>query len=424
MTAPAYPNPGPGGPSTLPVIQWFMDHCGSLQGLTAAKLTMVTDSWFVEPADGQKDCNGNALTGFDDPENQLPNELVAGAISPWMAKPKGSGTTAPGDGYQHAAKLTIRCQIQYTGDDTDPNFDFSTWINNDPAGQWFFVTIMATDATTQTYQKPISETNAEQPPAGMAEYIYTALSLLHYEGEFPIKEQECSGGMQVGNVLNLTGGRAEWATMLAQIQKVSENIDDGETTASVGPPKQLGPAELLTLIRSWRNLAGVEEGFDGRATASNDACSGSDGIGQGPAFNGDTPPPTVTPGDFQLSDLGGGNLGIYSGTVKDTTTGGVSWVPAGLTLGQYTAEPVSGSDAAAWLVISYDEAQPPNITSVSYDSGPTTPDSISGTLYFEIGRFSISGGKITILTSPVGSLNFAAWFVWATSPAVYDAECA
>jgi len=127
--------------------------------------------------------------------------------------------------------------------------------------------------------------------------------------------------------------------------------------------------------------------------------------------------------DFQLNDQGGGNLGIYGGTVSDTTAGGAVWTPSGLTAGQFTAEPVGGGDSAAWLVISYNEASPANITSVTFDTGSVVPVNESGTLYVPLGSFTVGGGKITVTSSPVGSQVFDAWRDWFASPVAYSAEC-
>ncbi|MGB8356325.1 MAG: hypothetical protein WCD79_20670 [Chthoniobacteraceae bacterium] len=435
VTTQSIPQSNGDGTGTGALIQWFANHVPSLKRLTLSKLEMVQNSWFADMDDGgtdgsgQKDVNGNTLTSFATSDlSDLPRELVTGSIAPWMAKPGkpgGGGTTIPTDGYVHAARMTIACQIEYNGtlDDDAANYYLSNWINNTPGGTWFYVTITSTDAITQTYQKPISETNAETPPAGLAEYVYNALAQLHQEGDFPIKEQECSGAMQVGMGLNLTGGRAEWAGMQAQIQRVVEDLDAGTTTASVGPPKHLSPSELLDLLRSWRTV-NQQEGLDPRSTGTNDGnTGGSDGIGPAPSTDNSTPPAPATFVDFQLSDQGGGNLGIYGGTVSDTTSGGMAWVPSGLTVGQFTAEPVDGSDSAAWLVISYTEELPANITAVTFDTGSSVPRNESGTLYVPLGSFTISGGKITITSSPIGSQVFDAWQAWFFYPATYSAEC-
>jgi len=56
-----------------------------------------------------------------------------------------------------------------------------------------------------------------------------------------------------GLLLNLTGGRADWATMAAQIQRVEENIDLGQTRIVVGRRSISGRRT------SWRGLRANRE---------------------------------------------------------------------------------------------------------------------------------------------------------------------
>jgi hypothetical protein len=98
-----------------------------------------------------------------------------------------------------------------------------------------------------------SETEAEPVPTGLAQAIYDAAGTLQYDGALELTEEECSGMAAPGFLLNLTGGRAEWATMFAQIQRVEERVDLGQTRVTVGPAKHLGHADLATLLRVNRN---------------------------------------------------------------------------------------------------------------------------------------------------------------------------
>jgi len=185
---------------------------------------------------------------------------------------------------------------------------------------WVYVNVTATDAITQVYEKPLSETTQEQPPAGMAEYLYNALAQLHQEGDFPIKEQECGGAIQVGNALNLGGGRAEWETMQAQVQKVTEEIESGVTTATVGPAKHLSPADLLELLRSWRTVHMTKQ-LEARQTGKNDdTLGGNDGIGQTPQSSSAIQPAPAAAGfvpwlPSDATDSGGTKCKIGNGTI-------------------------------------------------------------------------------------------------------------
>jgi len=99
------------------------------------------------------------------------------------------------------------------------------------------------------------EETAETPPSGLAQAIYNAVSVLQYEGQITFTEAECSGSVLVGNVLNLTGGLTAWTTMAAQVQRIVEDIDRGQTEIGLGVAAHLGGRDLLELIRAFRNWA-------------------------------------------------------------------------------------------------------------------------------------------------------------------------
>ncbi len=90
----------------------------------------------------------------------------------------------------------------------------------------------------------------------MAAQLLEAFSTPHYQGTVSILEDECSGDRGLGNVLNLTGGRPEWGTMKAVIQQMTEDLDTGRTTYTVGPPEHLGPQDLIELQRCDRRPEG------------------------------------------------------------------------------------------------------------------------------------------------------------------------
>jgi len=116
-----------------------------------------------------------------------------------------------------------------------------------------YTRVMGTNAETQTYSRLTSATAAEPVPEGLAQALYNAVSVLQYDGALELTEQECSGAAVPGLLLNLTGGRAEWASMAAQIQRVEEQLDLGQTKITVGPAKHLGHAELTAWLRANRN---------------------------------------------------------------------------------------------------------------------------------------------------------------------------
>jgi hypothetical protein len=153
--------------------------------------------------------------------------------------------------------------------------------------------IVATNLATGTYRSTQEAVSGEAQPIGLAEAMVKARNALHFEGRIILKEQVCSGAVRLGNVLNVSGGRAEWATMNAQIQSVLEEIDTGLTTITFGPNKMLGPADYIELLRATRNrfryaapesrASGVNAGSSavlGKTVSKQVATGGSGGITQ------------------------------------------------------------------------------------------------------------------------------------------------
>ena len=109
---------------------------------------------------------------------------------------------------------------------------------------------LSTNATSGTFTNQIVTALAEPVPVGLAQYIYEAISVLQFEGSLALQEPEVSGSLLIGNLFNLTGGAlAEWTTMAAMVQEISENIDTGQTTVQYGPPRNLSAGELVDLLR-------------------------------------------------------------------------------------------------------------------------------------------------------------------------------
>jgi hypothetical protein len=116
-------------------------------------------------------------------------------------------------------------------------------------------------------------------PAGLAQALLDAVGILAYDGFVELTEEECSGLAAPGALLNLSGGRAEWATMAAQVQRVEEWVDLGRTRVTVGPGKHLGHADLAELLRvnSQRRLSfRLTERTTGRATGNAAQVQGGD----------------------------------------------------------------------------------------------------------------------------------------------------
>jgi len=209
------------------VIDWWKGRFPWLNDFDDSDLTIVS---------------GTQSVALEDPANypgiavaDVPNELLSGSIAAWMNL--------------NAAPLLVSATMEFTGTATDESstvFD----ANNQRV---LYTRVIGTNAETQTYSRLTSETEAEPVPTGLAQAIYDAVSVLQYDGVLELTEQECSGAGAPGLLLNLTGGRAEWAAMAAQIQRVEEKIDLGQTLITVGPAKHLGQTELSAWLRANRN---------------------------------------------------------------------------------------------------------------------------------------------------------------------------
>ena len=219
--------PIPQSDSSSGVVAWWQGKFPWLNDFDAADLTIVP---------------GTQVLTIENPGNypgislgDLPNELLSGSIASWMNL--------------HAAPLLVTAKMQYTGATTDESSAVFDATNQ----RVLYTRVTGTDAQTQTYSRLTSETEAEPVPVGLAQALYDATSVLQYDGALELTETECSGAGAPGLLLNLSGGRAEWAAMAAQIQRVEEVLDLGLTKITVGPAKHLGQSELTAWLRANRN---------------------------------------------------------------------------------------------------------------------------------------------------------------------------
>jgi hypothetical protein len=177
-----------------------------------------------------------AVRVVDDPldEVNLPRELVQGGIADWMTKDASQET------------WTAKASYTHTVSGTNP---LVTVVKEQP----ITVRLIATDATTKTYKKLDAFSPGEPVPTGLAQKLYAALNTLHHEGQISLLYSEVNAPVRVGNVLHVTGGRAAWATMAAQVQQVTESLETGQVQIAVGPPPHLSAGDLVELLRVNRH---------------------------------------------------------------------------------------------------------------------------------------------------------------------------
>jgi hypothetical protein len=204
-------------------VAWWQTHLAELNDPSVSNLAYVSGT--------------AARTPVNSGDTVYNNELTDGAIADWMNK----STT----------EAVISAQVSYTQSTTDGN---GNTVNVMVKNRLVSVKLITTDAETMTYQSIGSNSPADPLPANLAQNYYDALALLQYEGSFAIVQKEvgCGGGPWGGHVLNLTGSRTEWATMLAQIHTVTEDLNEGRTTLRFGPHAYLSPQDLVAHLRATR----------------------------------------------------------------------------------------------------------------------------------------------------------------------------
>jgi len=200
---------------------------------------------------------------------ELPRFITEGTIQDWMLE-------GPFNIVVEDETFTLHASYEIW--DAAGNF-VETVMN-----QELLLKVVSTDAETKTYRRVDDEESGESAPAGLAAALFAAWGQLYYDGTFKITEEECSGTVSPGNILHLTGGRAGWATMVAIVQDVTEDVDKGETTITFGPPKHLGPEDLVTLLRGFRTRKSAIH-YQARQTGESADVAGSVSLGGTSAKN-------------------------------------------------------------------------------------------------------------------------------------------
>lgn len=165
-------------------------------------------------------------------EHTYPRYLVKGTIQGWMSVNSEEET------------WTIKCD--YTRKDAAGN------VLEVVKDKLLTVTLLSTSAGSGEYRRRISYSSGEAVPVGVAAAIYAAWSRLQYDGQFSLAEAEPSFAVGLGNVVNLTGGLAEWATMAALVQDVTVQLDRGITSVRTGSSRRLGADDRVQLYRAAR----------------------------------------------------------------------------------------------------------------------------------------------------------------------------
>lgn len=82
-------------------------------------------------------------------------------------------------------------------------------------------------------------------PAGLAQAFVEAFGQAFWEGTIELVGDTEGGVPYLGKRINITGGQSAWATALAQVIGVTENLRTGHTTLQVGPGRNCDPKRAL-----------------------------------------------------------------------------------------------------------------------------------------------------------------------------------
>lgn len=204
-------------------LEWLKQHIHILRD---PRVTILAGPTNIQRLDE----NGAAIA------NPLPSELIQGQIADWM-----------GLEYQREI-ISVRLSYQVIDDEDGAG---ALEVVDD---KLFTFEIITTDAPAGVSNYSIAESgSAGDPPIlGLAEYLYTTLNPLHYDGVIDLEEQDCTGHVRLGHAINLLGSRAEYGAMSALVQQVTFDIFSGMTSIQFGPPRHLTISDILTLLQRFR----------------------------------------------------------------------------------------------------------------------------------------------------------------------------
>lgn len=203
----------------------------------------------------QIDDDGNeAPLNYNDPthpDTYYPNELVYGAITPWMQQP-GSW---PGKAFGIHARVDTAIHYYVQGPtDSGGTLGKRHVDMHVPLSVKLIATDGATHLEPHPYMVLTGGVASDTPPTGLAAALYAALNRPQYNGTIALASAEIGDiAVGMGNTLNLTGLRSEWASMAALITSVQAKFASGTLTLTFSPTPQLGTGELVQLMQISRN---------------------------------------------------------------------------------------------------------------------------------------------------------------------------
>jgi hypothetical protein len=317
--------------------------------------------------------------------SDLPRELVSGTLAEWMNV---EAAEVVADATIAVAKSSV--------DDLDVRSTRLFFQKRPRAGKvlgadvWFIdasVRVTATTAKTKVYSNlvatnsgnpsgdtagSISAARAEVIIPNLARTIWEQRQQLPREGSIVLTAAEVGNDTYLGKGLNiLHPSRPEWASMNAVVQAESVDLEQGQTTITLGAPEHLSPQDWIAIHEAGRRAQEASGEGDGSSALApsppvdyseedeEDATAPGTGInapgtihpkteiiqadgGQGP----------LQPWDIEVVDAAAGSIKISCGTIIKTAsdlTGQITITEAGTTF-----TPTAGQVARLKLAGTFD----------------------------------------------------------------------
>ena len=185
-----------------------------------------------------------------------------------------------------------------------------------------------------TDRKQVGFDSGEDVPLGFADALYDEWSVPQYEGSVTVHAQEAPSGHTPGELLNISDGVTEWATMDALVTEVRESFTGGTLAISFGTGGWIDLDSRVAWLRacksrrySWQRQL-KDEGAD-----NGDGAIGIDGV---PGGDGGSP-------DTALHKL----VVTKSGSPAD----GIELDPSAMT-GRISPQPLRTASGIGWVLAS------------------------------------------------------------------------
>lgn len=225
----------------------------------AGAATTIPDATIVNSATGAVLSNADLIAaGFKSFAGALVlNRLVRGTHHSWMKRTDGQAVVS--------MKVKLVAKMTYATYDVTsvagtPDTDTTGVRHTMHNSEEHHANIEITNGVTGDYSTTASVTGGEAyiiGAGGIAQYLYNHLNSYQYDGDAvhvgaSFADVSASNYVDLGNMLNLSGGVVEWLTMNAQIQSIEEDWFKKTVNVQIGVANHLNAGQLSSLLNAWR----------------------------------------------------------------------------------------------------------------------------------------------------------------------------